>query len=497
LIVFPNVGVGDSLYARVLHEQVQPMFPAQYSNLFSVPPHVLVDESRITLRAPAAMALRAANEGYEESRSESAGIVSYEWVARNTQVEPVEPGAVAPLDYSKRLSLSTFPDFPSFARAYAERAEDKARPTAAIRRLADEITAGASAPREQAKRLYDWVAGNIRYVGIFLGTGAVVPHSAEDVLAKRYGDCKDHVALLTALLAAKGIDARTALVNLGNSYWTGSLPVLNAFNHVIIYVPSLDVWVDPTASLTPFGRLPVAVQGKTAVMTPSGDLRTTPVDDSDANVTTRTVRYEIGDDGTISGVTRIRAKGFRAEAYRMTAQTLTPEQMHAYVRRQTAATRYKGEGQVTFAGVTDRSENVTVTADFKLSGGIDWPGSGAFEVPSGFRGGEHVSTQIRQNAAANKRPRVSGGVETLIEEYQIVLPRQMKIVALPKPVSFKNEVESYETTVRQEGQTIYITRKLVDLYAGPVMAPSLFKAAEEKSAAIARDLRAQIVYTSE
>ncbi len=497
LIVFPEVAVGDSLYAKVRHEQVVPMFPAQYSNLFSLSPHSLVDESRIVLRAPAAMALRIANEGYEERHSELGGVVTYEWSAKNTQVEPIEAGAVAPLDYSKRLSISTFQDFPSFARAYAERAEDKARPTAALHRLADEITAGAADPHEQAKRLYDWVTGNIRYVGIFLGTGAVVPHSAEAVLSNRYGDCKDRVTLLTALLAAKGIDARTALVNLGNSYWTGALPVLNSFNHVIVYLPSLDVWADPTASLTPFGRLPVAVQGKTAVMTPNGDLRTTPVDGSSDNVTTRTARYEIRDDGTINAVTRISTRGFRAEAYRRTAATLTPENAPAYVRGQTTAARYKGEGQVTFAGVANRIDTVTLTSEYKLSGGIDWPGSGAFEVPAGFRGGEHISTQIRQNAAANKGPRISGGVETLVEEYQIVVPRQMKIVALPKPVNFKNDVASYETTVRQEGQTITITRKLIDLYAGPVIAPSLFRAIEEKSAVIARDLRAQIVYTNE
>lgn len=60
--------------------------------------------------------------------------------------------------------------------------------------------------------------------------------------------------------------------------------------------------------------------------------------------------------------------------------------------------------------------------------------------------------------------------------------------------SLRNEVASYEATYRREAQTIYVTRKLVDLYAEPVKPPSLFKADEEESAVIARDLRAQIVY---
>ena len=498
VIVFPEIAVGDSLLAQVHHEQLQPMFPGQYSNLFFVSPHALLDENRITLRVPAAVALRVANEGYDEKRTNAGDFVSYEWSARNTQVEAMERGSVAQVDYSKRLQVSTFAGFPAFARAYSDRAQDKARPSAAVKKLADEITAGATAPREQAKRLYDWVSRNIRYVGIFLGMGAVVPHAADEVLANRYGDCKDQVTLLSALLAAKGIEARTAIVSAGDSYWIGALPVLANFNHVIVYLPGLDVWADPTATRTRFGRLPLAVQGKTAVLAPTGELRSTPFASSDTNVTSRVVRYEIKGDGSIAGTSHINTKGIRAESYRRSALALTPEKMHDYVRTQTTNQRYKGEGNAKFTGVDDRNDDLVVEVDFTLGGGIDWPGSGSFEVPSGFRGGEHISTQIRANAAAaNKRASVAGAVETLIEEYQIVLPLKMKIVALPTAVSFKNEVASYDTTVRQEGQTIYITRKLVDLYQTAVIPPSLFKATEEKSAAIARDLRSQIVYTNE
>jgi len=497
VIVFPEIAVGDSLYAQVRHEQLQAMFPGQYSNLFSMTPHALVDENRITLRVPAAVALRIANEGYDEKRTDSGNFMSYEWSARNTQVEAMEPGSVAQVDYSKRLQVSTFAGFPAFARAYSDRAQDKARPSAAVKKLADEITAGATAPREQAKRLYDWVSRNIRYVGIFLGTGAVVPHAADEVLANRYGDCKDQVTLLSALLAAKGIEARTAIVSAGDSYWIGALPVLPNFNHVIVYLPGLDVWADPTATRTPFGRLPLAVQGKTAVLTPAGELRSTPLARSDTNVASRSVRYEIKGDGTIAGTSHISTKGIRAEIYRSSALAVTPEKMQEYVRTQTTSQRYKGDGNAKFSGVDDRNDDVVVEVDFTLAGGIDWPGSGTFAVPSGFRGGEHIGTQIRPNAAANKRASVAGGLETLIEEYQIVLPPMMKIVALPKAVSFKNEVASYDTTVRQEGQTIYITRKLVDLYHAAVIPASLFKAVEEKSAAIARDLRSQVVYTNE
>lgn len=42
-------------------------------------------------------------------------------------------------------------------------------------------------------------------MAVYVGAGGVVPHAAQTVLDNRYGDCKDHVALLEALLGAAGI----------------------------------------------------------------------------------------------------------------------------------------------------------------------------------------------------------------------------------------------------------------------------------------------------
>ncbi len=71
---------------------------------------------------------------------------------------------------------------------------------------------------EQARALYNWVATQIRYVGIYLGDGGIVPNYADDTLRNRYGDCKDKSTLLVALLAAKGIEAESAMVNSGRTF---------------------------------------------------------------------------------------------------------------------------------------------------------------------------------------------------------------------------------------------------------------------------------------
>src|SRR5438445_1398884 len=91
------------------------------------------------------------------------------------------------------ILASSFKDYGELAAAYKARARDKSVVTPEIQKLADELTAGLSDKREQTKRLYQWVARNVRYVAMALGDGGYVPHDAASVLANRYGDCKDHV----------------------------------------------------------------------------------------------------------------------------------------------------------------------------------------------------------------------------------------------------------------------------------------------------------------
>jgi len=105
-----------------------------------------------------------------------------------------------------------------------------------------------------------------------------------------------------------------------------------------------------------------------------------------------------------------------------------------------------------------------------------------------------MSTQVGRNTVTLKHPEFREFAETLVEEYDIQLPAAMNVIAGPANVSLKNDAASYNATFAIQGQRLRITRKLVDLQEGPVVPPTLFKAEDEKSDAIARDLRAQIVY---
>ncbi|PUZ28332.1 hypothetical protein DCC81_02270 [Chitinophaga parva] len=94
-----------------------------------------------------------------------------------------------------------------------------------------------------------FVQDDIRYMGIEMGENSHLPHTPDQVLAQRFGDCKDKSLLLCTILRANGIAADMAYANTDEGPILQTyLPTPDAFNHAIVHA-SLDgksYWIDPT-----------------------------------------------------------------------------------------------------------------------------------------------------------------------------------------------------------------------------------------------------------
>ena len=122
--------------------------------------------------------------------------------------------------------------------------------------LADKLTAGETDAREQTRKIYEWITTHVRYLGIELGQGTIVPHNVDDILTYGYGDCKDHDVLMRALLKAKGIASQSVLLNSSNAYTLTKVPTFVQLDHVITFVPELKLYLDSSTATTPFGVIP-------------------------------------------------------------------------------------------------------------------------------------------------------------------------------------------------------------------------------------------------
>jgi len=144
------------------------------------------------------------------------------------------------------------------------------------------LTSSLAAPLPKMEALAKFLQSDIRYVAIELGIGGLQPHSARDVFAHRFGDCKDKATLLSAMLAEVGIDSYYVIINADRgAVDAASPPSINLFNHVILAIKVPDgiadavipatiahpklgrlLFFDPTDIMTPFGFIRGELQAK-------------------------------------------------------------------------------------------------------------------------------------------------------------------------------------------------------------------------------------------
>ncbi len=127
--------------------------------------------------------------------------------------------------------------------------------------MAEEVkkmTKEAKNNREKIAILYRYLQDNMRYVSVQLGIGGWQTYDAQYVEQNKYGDCKALSNFMKAMLKALGIPAYTAVVY-GDSNGVPleaeenfSFPL---FNHVILYVPEEEIWLECTSKDHPVNYL--------------------------------------------------------------------------------------------------------------------------------------------------------------------------------------------------------------------------------------------------
>lgn len=127
-----------------------------------------------------------------------------------------------------------------------------------VRSLATDLARGRQTTLEKVEALHRHLVDNVRYLAVQLGRGAVVPSRPQDVLGRGYGDCKDMVTTLHAMLAALKIESRPVLVTTGGLAATAvpDFVEVKSFTHVILEIPALGerAFCDPTSG-APAGLL--------------------------------------------------------------------------------------------------------------------------------------------------------------------------------------------------------------------------------------------------
>ena len=177
--------------------------------------------------------------------------------------------AVEDLAYS--INITSLDSWDELMEWYGTLIREQDYLTPEIEQKTKALLRGAWSRKEKIKRLYEYVATNIDYVGIELGIWAIKPHSAPEIFKEGYGDCKDKTTLLSTMLSAVGIQSYPVLISAGESSKViREIPSLSYFNHMILAVEENDngglIWLDATAETCAFGDLPPSDQDRWALI---------------------------------------------------------------------------------------------------------------------------------------------------------------------------------------------------------------------------------------
>jgi len=500
VIIFPGVEVGSVLHYHTRKTQLTPLFPGHFSIAVASHGEFNVESAAITLKAPATLQLyidAVKMKGVTINKTDDEGKQNWRWEVKNLKATPSEAGSVAPQDVRPRLAVTTFASDQEAAKAYLDRALPKAAVTPDIEKLAKQITKGITSRRAQAEAIYRWVSANIRYVAITLDVGGVVPHAADEIARVRYGDCKDHVTILAALLAAKGISSNPVLVNADLQYWkpaVASLP--GVFNHVILRIPEFDVYLDSTTQFASFGTLAMPLSGKIALVADVNDqakIVTLPLTVPEQNQVHKVMKLVVKTNGTVIGHTDIESRGLWGATFREASANAPRGEEAQLAAEALAETGQIGSGSFTRGKPHDLTKPHRFSTDFTLPNYLQLPGPGAFVVPHGFATSIAAIFFGHQKFSQRTLPMPMEG-QRFEEIITLQLPETLKPTVLPKGVELKWAHGSYVSKVKAEGATVTINRLLVFDMPEPLLQPEDYAEFHSFGQAVIRNLRSQLVY---
>ena len=488
-VTVPGVSVGDVLEYDAMTTVFEPLTPGQFWETWNIVGDAISLDEQVELNIPKDRAIKLKiPTGVTQTVREEGDRRIYHWSASTLDLpsNSVPQTQAFRFDFVKMLEgaqppkarqilFSSFQSWDDVARWYEGLERDRRAVTPGIRAQADEIVKGQSSDLEKAEALYRWVSANIRYVSLSFGVGRYQPHAAADILANRYGDCKDKATLLASLMAAEGLHADTVLINSKNDI-DPDVPSPLQFDHAITFLAldGKDDWLDSTIGVGPFGYLLPQLRGKNAlVVAPeaASALRKTPNTLAIQTLYHAEVKLEEAGPGKQRVHLSFDTRGDLEVLLRLGLMRMPPDQMAAAVR-QGMTSANPNNSDATLEGLkTSDPTDTAAPFHFELSvlgsstppSGSTGPSSRAASFPFANSDLEAILRYVLPSAdeasAKDAKPVELQGPE----EFSIDVSGPVSLDAMPKPVHdrFTTDFATFENDMEWKDKFFHGSWRLV------------------------------------
>jgi hypothetical protein len=343
---------------------------------------------------------------------------------------------------------------------------------------ARELTTGAKTELERIRAIGHY-ARSIHYISIQTGIGrggGYRPHSATEVFAKSYGDCKDKANLMRTMLKAVKIPSYLVAIYSGDpTYVREEWASPQQFNHVIIAVKVSDdtqgptiithptlgrlLIFDPTEENTPVGDLPDYEQNSFALIVAgdSGTLVRMPSTPPEANRLERQADVVLTPEGSINASIQERSIGQSAVSERRLFRASSRPDYTKVIER------WITDG-ATGAKVS-KVEPVDNTADASFALNVEFNDPGYAQLMQGrllvFKPAIVSRRESLFLTEKSRRAPVVLESHAYTETVRVKLPAGFDVDELPDPLKLDTPFGAYSTTYAVKDNQLTFTRSLI------------------------------------
>jgi len=465
-VAVKGLTVGDVLEWKAHWNSTKPLVPGQFWSYYNFTRDAIVLHQEFQVSVPKERALKWKSPGVQPTITDEGSRRIFSWVNSQLTQKSSEQekkvkeealyqtarGKLPPAD----VQLSTFQNWAQIGAWYNSLQQERVKPSEEIRAKAADLTRSALDDDAKLRAIYAFVSTQFRYIGVAFGIGRYQPHSAAEVLANQYGDCKDKHTLLASLLDAAGFKAYPALISTFHEL-DADVPSPSQFDHVITAVTAKNgySWLDTTAEVAPFGYLIGVLRDKPALVVREDDAKlvTTPADPPMKAVETFHIDAKLSSDGTLHGKIERTASGDDSEVllragFRRTALA----QWKELVQQFSYASGFAGdvsEVNVTTPEKTDTPFTVSYTYNRK-----DFPDWSNKRISSPLPPALAVAPEDKPD-----HPILLGAIEEYRNESRVELPDGYSPV-LPKAIELKEDFGEYHASYVFERGTLRTVRTL-------------------------------------
>jgi len=359
------------------------------------------------------------------------------------------------------VAWSTFKDWEAVGAWYQKLEADRVVPDQSVKDKVAQLTAGKTSDEEKAKALYEYVATQVRYIGVAFGVGRYQPHHADEVLENGYGDCKDKHTLLAAMLTAAGLHPDAVLVG-AKIRFNEAVPSPAAFNHLITHVMigGKEVWLDSTTEVAPYEMLMRQIRGLQVLVVPETGVAKVEKTPEKIPVAARdewTAAGTLNKDGVSDSHITLHSRGDSELMLRMSLRQVPPARYDQYVQAFFNGIGYSGTtSHPDITRPEDTADPFTISFDYHREGAGDW---------ANFKIIPQLMPIYEPTVDENNPPVRSiylGSPHTEESKSQMTLPEGWS-AELPSAVHEKSPYMSMDLTYRFEHGTVYAERTLVVL----------------------------------